>query len=120
MDGLFLESKRMKNNSQLPEYFRTSVLVGWGFLWNTLFGAAIWINRGIGQLHEPLAQKLVGVTLLGTSLFALSVLLLPFVRVWVLRPGKHINPIRAELWFIVVISGILGVVELSPLIQITD
>jgi Cu/Ag efflux pump CusA len=74
------------------------------------------MNGGLGRLHSPLARQLVAAALLGTTVFVLSILLIPNVRSWALRPDDQISAIQKELWFLTVLSGAMGTAMLLSII----
>jgi hypothetical protein len=93
----------------LARNLRVSLAIWWVVLWNLLLGAAIWLNGGFNPPFHLLASKLLAASaFFGTSLFAVSILLIPSVATWALRPGSQVSGARSGLYFIALITTALG------------
>lgn len=100
----------------LHKYLQVKVVFIWVLGWNTILGTGIWLGHKGLESSEEFTASFAFASLL-TSIFCLSLLVYQSVRKFSLRPGVQLDSVSRDLWFLVMLSGIIGLAAVFSLFQ---
>ena len=93
----------------LHRHIRGWVLIVWLIAWVAWGQLVFWLIGGFQTPPNSSAFLLASAAPVATAIFSALIACSARIQALVLRPGGDIRAIRFQLWFIVLITGVLGV-----------
>ncbi len=93
----------------LHTHFRTRFMLGWVVAWNGTLVGGLLLDQMAGGRHAFFTSAFA-LAALGTSTLCLSIILLPRMQVLTLNPGAPVQKLKRELWLLVAVTAVCGLV----------